>query len=99
MFQALARGSERNTHPMNQSETVTWIPLAQQKPPRFCFHGPQDPRPYLVTLSNGMVATDYWDEEKGDFFKSLARDPKTGNRDHDEFAIAWAEPLKGYVET
>jgi hypothetical protein len=84
---------------MNTTETITWIPLAKEKPPRFCFHGSQDRRPYLVTFSDGTISTDYWDEKSGDFFKSLARDPKTGNRDYDEFAIAWAEPLRGYVES
>lgn len=83
---------------MNNPQTITWIPLAKQKPPRFCFYGDDDRRPYLVTLSNGMTSTDYWDEKAQDFYRSTCRDPMTGNRDYDSFVVAWAEPLIGYVE-
>ena len=52
---------------------------------------------YLVTLSDGRIDIDGWLEN--DFNKSAARDPKTGGRDYDDFAIAWAEMPRGYVET
>jgi hypothetical protein len=30
-----------------------------------------------ISGPTGWLRADYWDEEHGDFFKSLARDPKT----------------------
>jgi hypothetical protein len=76
---------------MNQTETITWFSLAKQKP-----NPAKGIGRYLVTSQNGYVDYDTWYD--GSFFKSEARDPKTGNRDYDEFAIAWAEMPKGYIE-
>jgi hypothetical protein len=78
---------------MKNTETITWISLAKQKPNPVGDHKGR----YLVTLSNGLIDIDGW--LQGDFNKSAARDPKTGNRDYDEFAIAWAEMPKGYIES
>jgi hypothetical protein len=77
---------------MNQTETITWFSLTKQKP-----NPAKGIRQYLVTFQNGTVGYDTWSD--GSFFQSDARDPETGNRDYDEFAIAWAEVPKGYVES
>jgi hypothetical protein len=76
---------------MNTTEIITWIPLAKQKPP-----SDGGVKSYLVTLSDGRIDTDTWCDT--DFFKSGARDPKTGGRDYDFFVVSWAEMPKGCLD-
>jgi hypothetical protein len=75
------------------TEIITWTPLARQKPVPVGDHKGV----YLVKMSNGTIDFDVWSEKWKDFFKSSARDPKTGGRDYGSFAIAWAEMPKGYI--